>query len=85
MNGNHLISLVRAVSGEDEVELVDVLPPVAHHDGRALTPVRMIRIGRRFLVEMREHPGEWWMGEMHHGRLVVWGSYLPLAEAAAQH
>ena len=85
MNRDQLINLVRTVSGEDDVELVDALPPMAHYDDRILTPARMIRIGQRLLVEMREYPGEWWMGEMQDGRLVVWGSYGALDEAAAQH
>ncbi len=85
MNRRQALRLVRAVSGEDDAEFVDVLPPVARYDDQVLSPSRMIRIGQRFLVEMREVPGEWWMGEMHDGQLFVWGSYGSLDEAAAAH
>jgi hypothetical protein len=85
VNREKAIRLVQSVSGEDDVGFVDDMPPVAHYDGRELTPARMIRIRQRFLVEMREFQGEWWMGEMHDGELFVWGSYESLDEAAAAH
>lgn len=35
---------------------------------------------------MREHPGEWWMGELEvDGVLRVWGSYGSLEEAVRHH
>ncbi|HSR40732.1 MAG TPA: hypothetical protein VLL48_01135, partial [Longimicrobiales bacterium] len=76
---------VRALSGEDDVEVLDAVPARVSYDGADLTPRRVIRIGSRFLVEATEHPGEWWMGELRDGELVVWGSYGSLEEAAAQH
>lgn len=79
------VRLVRRVSGEHGVTAVRVLPSVAYHGDQRLTPMRMIRIGARVLVEMRDYPGEWWMGEIHDDRLVVWGSYGSLEDAAAAH
>lgn len=43
---DQLIRLVRTVSVEDDVEFLEVLPPLAHYDNRTLTPARMIRVGR---------------------------------------
>lgn len=79
------VHLVRRVSGEDDVTAVRVLPSVAYHGDETLTPMRMIRIRARFLVGVREYPGKWWMGEILDGRLVVWGSYGSLEDAAAAH
>lgn len=85
MDREQVVRLIRSVAGEDDVGFVDAIPPVAHYDDQTLTPARMIRIGQRFLVEMREFPGEWWIGEMNDGELFVWGSYGSLDEAASQH
>lgn len=85
MSRERTIRQVKALSGEDDVEIVDVMPARVSCDGADLTPRRVIRIGARFLVEAVEHPGEWWMGELRDGELMVWGSYGSLEEAAAQH
>lgn len=85
MSREPTIQRVKALSGEDDVEVLDVLPARVSFNGADLTPRRVIRIGARFLVEATEHPGQWWMGEPRDGELVVWGSYGSLEEAAAQH
>ena len=85
MNRRRTVERVKELSGEDDVEVLDVMPARVRYEGRDLTPRRVIRIGARFLVEAAEHPGEWWMGELRDGELTVWGSYGSLEAAAAQH
>ena len=84
-NQDQMVALVREASGEQDVEALDVLPTEIHYDGTALHPRRMVRIANRFLAEVVEHPGEWWMGELGEEPLQVWGSYGSLEEAAASH
>lgn len=40
MNRRQALRLVRAVSGEDDAEFVDVLPPVARYHDQVLIPSR---------------------------------------------
>ena len=85
MKPSDLVRLVREVSGEEDVEFVQILPAKVRYKDQALHPLRIVRRGERYFVEAVEYPGEWWMGEMEEGCLVVWGSYGALSEAAGQH
>lgn len=85
MSRERTIQQVKALSGEEDVEVVEVMPARVRYDGGDLTPRRMIRVGRRFLVETEEHPGEWWIGEMNDGTVALRGSYGSLDEAASHH
>jgi hypothetical protein len=80
-----MIRLVQELSGEQDVELLQIPPAEIRYDKQVLHPLRVIRRGTRYLVEVVEYPGEWWMGELEGDTLVVWGSYGSLDEAAAQH
>lgn len=85
MNSSELIRLVQELSGERDVELLQIPPAEIKYDQQVLHPLRVIRRGSRYLVEVVEYPGEWWMGEFVGGTLYVWGSYGSLDQAAAQH
>jgi len=76
-----MIVLVRAASGEQDVEILEVPPPARYRE-TLFKPVKVIRRGQRYLVEVAEFPGEWWMGELVGATVVLWGSYGTLEEAA---
>lgn len=81
-----LLARVREIAGTEDVERLDVPPATAVYDDRTLHPDSVIRVGPRLFAEMREHPGEWWMGELDaDGVLRVWGSYGSLEEAVRHH
>ena len=85
MNAAEMTRLVREASGEQDVEVLEILPVEVRYGEKVLHPQRAIRRGQRYLVEMVEFPGEWWMGEFKGDTLFVWGSYGSLEEAAGQH
>ena len=82
MNAAEMVRLVQEASGEQDVEVLQLLPAEIRYQDQTLHPLRIVRKGRQYLVETVEFPGEWWMGELDGGTLVVWGSYGSLAEAA---
>lgn len=82
MNAAEMVRLVQEASGEEDVEVVQLLPAKIRYQDQTLHPLRVVRKGRRYLVEVVEFPGEWWMGEFDGDTLVVWGSFDTLAEAA---
>lgn len=82
-----LLDRVREITGIEDIEWLEDSPPVAHYDDRKLHPERAIRVGPRFFTEMKEYPGDWWMGELDAGgELYVWGvSGDSLEEAVRSH
>lgn len=80
-----LLERVREITGIADIEWLEDLPPVAHYDDRELHPDRGIRVGPRFFTEMKEYPGDWWMGELDaEGELYVWGVYGDSLEEAVR-
>lgn len=80
------LALVREIVGTTDVERLDVVPAIAVHDEEQLRPIDAVRVGNRYFVPTREHPGEWWMGELDdHGTLRVWGVYGTSLEEAVRH
>lgn len=80
-----LLERVREITGIEDIEWLEDLPPVAHYDDRELHPDRGIRVGPRFFTEMKEYPGDWWMGELDaEGELYVWGVYGDSLEEAVR-
>lgn len=80
-----LLERVRELTGIQDVEWLDVVPRVATHDDRELHPERAIRVVSRIFAEMKEYPGDWWMGEFDaEGTLHLWGVYGDSLEAAVR-
>ena len=73
MNAVEMTRLVREASGEQDVEVLQVLPVEVRYREEVLHPLRVIRRGRRYLIETVEFPGEWWIGELSDDTLFVWG------------
>jgi hypothetical protein len=84
MDTRDMIDLVKEISGEHDVAFVQIPHAEVKHDEEILHARRVLRLGRRYLVEVVEYPGEWWMGELSGDTLLVWGSYGSLDQAAAQ-
>lgn len=80
-----LLERVRELTGIQDVEWLDAVPPVARYDDRELHPERAIRVVSRVFAEMKEYPGDWWMGEFDaEGTLHVWGVYGDSLETAVR-
>lgn len=80
-----LLERVREITGIEDVEWFEEPPAFARCDDRKLHPERAIRVGPRFFTEMKEYPGDWWMGDIDaDGELYVWGVYGSSLEEAVR-
>ena len=82
---DELETRARELSGSNNVEVLDPRAYRVRYVDEVLVPTRAVRIDNRVFVETVGDPGQWWMGEIASGEILVWGLYGPMEEAFAQH
>ena len=75
----------RELSGSNNVEVLDPRAYRVRYVDELLVPARIVRIDNRVFVETVADLGQWWMGEIEAGEIVVWGLYGSMEEAFTQH